>query len=99
MVVPDSVRTICEDAFSYCVLLKSVDLGSGVQSIQDYAFEGCTSLRQLSIPPSCADISRLALYQSGIQTVELRSLGDVGDLQFAVYQYGLRKIVCASQVS
>lgn len=42
--IPDSVKSIGEDAFSYGSQLTSVTVGNGVTVIGKYAFDGCTKL-------------------------------------------------------
>lgn len=44
VIVPSSVTSIGDYAFSGCTDLQSITIGKGVQSIGDYAFSGCTSL-------------------------------------------------------
>lgn len=43
-------------AFSYCTALKSAILPSGVKTIGDYAFVGCTMLGSLKMPESLVNI-------------------------------------------
>lgn len=52
VIIPDSVKIICESAFFWCENLKTVDLGAGVEIIEDSAFCGCESLRSTDIPDS-----------------------------------------------
>lgn len=52
LIIPDSVKIICENAFDWCENLKTVDLGAGVEIIEDRAFCGCESLRSIDIPDS-----------------------------------------------
>ena len=42
--IPNSVTSIGEDAFYYCIGLTNVTVGGSVTSIGDYAFENCTSM-------------------------------------------------------
>ena len=49
-IIPSSVESIGEQAFSGCYQLTSMDIPSNVQSIGIYAFENCTSLERLSLP-------------------------------------------------
>ncbi len=50
VVIPDSVKTIEADAFSGCILLETVQLGSGLLSIGDNAFAYCSVLKSVVIP-------------------------------------------------
>lgn len=47
--IPGHVKTICEDAFSNCPMLKYVVIEDGVQLIEEGAFSGCTNLTQVVI--------------------------------------------------
>ncbi len=49
LVIPDSVTTIGNYAFSYCYSLTSVVIPDSVTSIGDYAFSDCTSLTSVYI--------------------------------------------------
>ena len=53
---------IYDGAFTNCVNLKNVDLGSGLQSIGRSAFEGCSSLTSVVIPETVTTIDALAFY-------------------------------------
>lgn len=59
-------------AFSKCISLQSIEIPDGVQSINDYLFEGCTNLRSVVLPDSlktipigcfmgCASLSSITL--------------------------------------
>ncbi len=48
--IPESVKSIGEEAFWDCEDLKSIIIPSGVTVIDRYAFSGCTSLESITIP-------------------------------------------------
>lgn len=50
--VPSTISVISDDAFCYCDSLKSVNFAEGVQSLGKSCFEGCSSLRELRLPPN-----------------------------------------------
>ena len=52
VVIPDSVTTIGEGAFSGCVKLTSLTIPESVNAIGNGAFSGCVSLTSLTIPES-----------------------------------------------
>lgn len=54
--IPPTVKTICTGAFRNCKALLSVELSEGLNHIQRKAFEGCDSLKSITIPMS---VSRL----------------------------------------
>ena len=49
LVISDSVETIGESAFRFCLSLESVKLGNGITTISDWAFTGCTALHTLDL--------------------------------------------------
>ena len=56
IVIPDSVTSIGEAAFSLCSSLTSVVIGDRVTSIGEGVFAGCTSLTSIEIPDSVTSI-------------------------------------------
>jgi hypothetical protein len=60
--IPDSVTSIGESAFSFCVNLTSITVPNSVTSIGDYAFYGCTSLTGITIPDSVTSIGNGTFY-------------------------------------
>ncbi len=55
-IIPDTVTTIGEYAFSGCSSLSTIILSSSVQTIGIYAFEGCSGLTSIVIPSSVQTI-------------------------------------------
>ncbi len=55
-VIPSTVTSIGNSAFSDCSSLTGVTIGNGVTSIGDYAFWGCSSLTGVTIPDSVTSI-------------------------------------------
>ena len=51
IIVPDSVTDILEGAFEACET-NTITLGSGVKTIGDGAFSGCTEIQEISLPDS-----------------------------------------------
>jgi len=52
LVIPDSVKSIGEEAFASCTSLTSVTISDSVREIYSSAFEGCTSLTSVTIGDS-----------------------------------------------
>lgn len=59
-IIPDSVTSIGDWAFSDCRGLTSVTIGSGVTSIGNYAFSRCIGLTSITIPDSMTSIGSFA---------------------------------------
>ena len=56
LVIPNSVTSIGDRAFSYCNGLTSVTIGNNVTSIGNGAFIGCSSLTSITIPQGVKDM-------------------------------------------
>ena len=56
VIIPNSVTSIGESAFSYCTGLTSMNIPNSVTSIGSYAFTGCTGLTSITIPNSVTSI-------------------------------------------
>ncbi len=61
-IIPSSVTSIGDYAFSGCSNLTSIEIPSSVTSIGDYAFSGCGSLTSIEMPSSVTRIGELAFY-------------------------------------
>ncbi len=55
-IIPNSVTSIGDDAFSGCVGLTSVTIPNSVTVIEYWAFSGCTGLTSVTIPNSVTEI-------------------------------------------
>jgi len=56
VVLPNSVTSIEEGAFTNCKRLASINIPNNVTSIEEWAFRDCTSLTSINIPNSVTDI-------------------------------------------
>ena len=74
LIIPDSVKIICESAFDWCENLKTVNLGMGVEIIEDGAFGGCESLRSIDIPDSVKYLGKNSF--SGCRGMRTLSIGN-----------------------
>lgn len=59
-VIPNSVKTIGDSAFSYCDNLENITIPDGVTTIRKNAFLSCDSLLNLKIPTSVKSIEEQA---------------------------------------
>ena len=61
-IIPNSVTSIGNSAFSHCTSLTSITIPNSVTSIGESAFSSCTSLTSVTIPNSVTSIGELAFY-------------------------------------
>lgn len=52
VIIPDTVKEICDGAFANCELLNGIDLPNSLTRIGEKAFCGCKSLKSVEIPDS-----------------------------------------------
>ena len=84
-VIPSSVTTIAQDAFSSCYSLNNIVLPSSVTTIKSYAFSGCTSLTNITIPSSVTSIEKGAFnYCPKLTSIEIpSSVTSIGEEVFS----------------
>ena len=84
VVIPDSVTSIGDGAFSYCRGLTSVVIGNSVTSIGEKAFYDCSSLTSVEIPDSVTSIGDSAFSRcSSLASVVIGdSVTSIGDWAF-----------------
>jgi hypothetical protein len=84
VMVHPSVRAIKGWVFSDCRQLLTVILNDGLEEIEVYAFNGCTSLVCMAIPPTVRVIKACAFYGcSGLRTAILNNgLEEIGAYAF-----------------
>ncbi len=68
VVLPDTLTTISEFAFSDCAALTSVNIPAGVTEIQRGAFAACSSLTNVTLPESVATVNEEAFTGCGSLT-------------------------------
>ncbi len=72
LIIPDSVTSIGDYAFSHCSSLTSVEIGDSVTSIGNSAFYYCNSLTSIEIPDSVTLIGNYAFsHCSSLTSVEI----------------------------
>ena len=83
-VIPNSVTSIGNHAFSGCTGLTSITIPDSVTSIGDYAFSSCKGLSSITIPNSVTSIGKCAFeYCKGLTSVTIPdSVTSIGDFAF-----------------
>ena len=99
-VIPSSVTSIGDSAFSCCRSLSEIVIPSSVTSIGDGAFYGCNSLSEIVIPSSVTSIGDGAFYgcNSLSEIVIPSSVTSIGDSAFSSCN-SLSEIVIPSSVT
>ena len=85
VVIPDSVTSIGNDAFSFCSSLSHVKISSSVTRIGACAFVGCSSLTKVEIPDSATSIGDSA-FADCISLTQVRIPHSVSRIQWCVFQ-------------
>ena len=71
-IIPNTVTSIGDSAFIYCVDLTSIEIPNSVTSIGSYAFYGCSGLTSIEIPNGVTSIGSYAFYGcSGLTSIEI----------------------------
>ena len=93
LVIPNSVTSIGDWAFSGCTGLTSVTIPNNVTKIGSGAFQNCSSLTSVNIPNSVTSIGSYAFDEcSGLKSVSIpNSVTTIGDDAFSGCS-GLKKI-------
>ncbi len=99
-IIPNSVTSIGDHAFSGCSSMTSVIIPNSVTSIGDYAFYGCSSMTSMIIPNSVTNIGCNAFeFCSGLTNVIIpNSVTSMGYAAFGECS-GLTSIIIPSSVT
>jgi hypothetical protein len=81
--IPDSVTSLGNFCFMWCVKLESAILPSSLTSLGDLCFEGCTVLANVTIPNGVTYISRSAFAYTGLTSISIpNSVTRIGETAF-----------------
>ena len=84
LVIPNSVKSIGEDAFRNCYRLTSVTIGNSVTSIGDGAFWRCYGLTSVTIPNSVTSIGSSAFANcDGLTSVHISDIAAWCNIAFS----------------
>ena len=100
--LPDSIKTINEDAFGSCKKLKKIMIPDSVEEIGDYAFRGCKGLVKVELPSNlkvirqgtfarCNSLKQIMI-PDGVSIIEEKAFADCSGLRQVVLPEGIKKI-------
>lgn len=94
LVLPDTVKTVRENACYLCTNLYSVTLNEGLEKIGNMAFHKCTALKEIQLPNTVTEIGADAFsYCDGLKTVDIpSSVQKLGDYAFFSTTSNIEKI-------
>ena len=101
-IIPSTVKTICESAFSQATLMTSVTIPTSVTTIENYAFVNCVGLTTLVIPDSvtsigmygfnsCTHLTSLKI-SSGITIINMETFENCNSLKTINIPHGVLSI-------
>ncbi|MGN0485606.1 MAG: leucine-rich repeat domain-containing protein [Acutalibacteraceae bacterium] len=95
LVLPDSVKSIRENACYMCFNLYSLELNAGLESIGNKAFLKCENLRSIDLPDTVKTIGTDAFsYCNSVKELEIpSSVESIGDYAFFSTASQIKKIV------
>lgn len=84
IVLPQTLNTILEGAFENCSSLISVvfDEESALTEIENSVFKGCSGLKNIILPASVQKIGQSAFEASGIESISLLGIEEIGEKAF-----------------
>jgi hypothetical protein len=99
VILPDTLKEIGKEAFSYCEKLSSIRLPEGISSIGQFAFSGCKALKKMDLPASLRELGEEAFKDCGsLASVEI--LGAPQRLPKALFSHcpKLNKVVISAPI-
>lgn len=86
--LPDSIKTIGDNAFYDCCYLYKINMPSKLKTISEKAFMYCYSLESIDLSDGIIDCGADVFYGTKIKKIDIGSKGKVTDL--AIHDYFLR---------
>lgn len=96
-VIPNTVKSIGENAFEHCINLTSIDIPNSVTSIDSWAFFGCSGLISIRIPNSVTSVGyRSFVGCSALKTIYIGSGIRKIDITAFSGCHSLETVTCAA---
>jgi hypothetical protein len=73
-----NLEELGDSAFQNCTSLLTVDLSGSFTILPDGVFSGCTSLQTVSLPASVEEIGEYAFSESGLTTIDIGNITQIG---------------------
>lgn len=98
LIIPDTVKKIGANAFTFCPDLKTLEMGNGVEQLGQNAFLGCKKLKNVTLSNKLTEISMGAFQNCAIETVYIpSSVQSIKENAFAVCE-NLKEVHIPSSV-
>ncbi len=102
VILPNTIATIENQAFSYCTGLELITLGSGIITIQNRAFEACSTLTSITLPNSitllgtqvflgCTEL-KYAMLSNSLTMIPSQTFLSCGELESVIIPEGISNI-------
>ncbi len=102
VILPNTIGTIENQAFSYCTGLESITLGTGITTIQNRSFEACSTLTSIILPNTttslgtqvffgCTELTYVILSNS-LTTIPSQTFSSCGELKSVIIPEGITNI-------
>lgn len=81
--LPETIRTIGNEAFHECELLTDINLPKSIISIGEFAFFKCKALSHIDLPPNISEISKGMLNSTALEEIVIdENIKKIGSVAF-----------------